>query len=66
MLDSGLGNGQTGEDGGQTDQGGFDADGPTSTNLSTGGDAGGGLCGVGMTTVWFGLLALALTRRRVR
>ena len=66
VLDSGLGNGQTGEDGGQTDQGGFDADGPTSTNLSTGGDAGGGLCGVGMTTVWFGLLALALTRRRVR
>jgi hypothetical protein len=35
------------------------------TDLSTGGDASGGVCGLGMTTVWFGMLALAVLRRWV-
>jgi len=66
VFDSGLSGGQTGEDDSQADQGDSVAGGPTSTDLSTGGDAAGGLCGLGMTTVWLGLPVLALVRRRIR
>ncbi len=65
MLDAGIPVDGLGSDtdGTGDDQVGALPEGPASETLSTGRDAGAGLCGAGLITVWIGMLGAALLRR---